>query len=101
VHPTPSAPPHPLCLLQEHIEPCLLLALDQEGDAATAAALRAAVAVLLGAGVGAAPGYWLSLLGAVTLAAGPAAKGQPRAGEAGRRWRGEEGMVLCFEWLKR
>lgn len=40
------------------------------------------MAVLLGAGVGTAPGYWLALLGAVTLAAGPATKGQTQTGEA-------------------
>jgi hypothetical protein len=55
------------------------------------------VAVLLGAGVGGAPGYWLALLGAVTLAAGPATKGQPQTGGCGCGWSevGGERMVVC------
>ena len=66
--------------MQEHIEPCLFLALDQEADPAIAAALKATLGVLLGVGAPLNPGYWLQLLGRVSLAAGAAAVQRPVGG---------------------
>lgn len=68
--------------LQECIEGPLLAALDGESEASIASQMRATLTALLAASAPARPGYWVKLLAAVALAAGPAAAAAGMQGQA-------------------
>ena len=75
-----------MIFLQECIEGPLLAALDGESEASIANQIRSTLTALLEASAPSRPGYWVKLLAAVALAAGPtAAAGMQGAQAAGRQ----------------
>jgi hypothetical protein len=69
--------------VQECIEAPLLSALDAESEASIATQIRFTLTALLAASAPTRPGYWVRLLAAVALAAGPAALAVTQSPAAG------------------
>lgn len=84
--------------VQECIEAPLLSALDGESEASIATQIRATLTALLAASAPTQPGYWVRLLAAVALAAGPAAVAVAQGPAAG----GLRHVTLlqCFDLIR-
>lgn len=74
----------------------LLAALDSESEAPIAAQIRSTVTALLAASAPTRPGYWVRLLAAVALAAGPTAVSAAQGPSAGALGSVRLGWKPCF-----